>query len=362
MARTVIEGFDTRTSILSGTSSIQNTVARNSGYALRSNPTTSGTGFASVYTANNTVRLANISFNNYFRFYFHYLTKPLSGYEPFFVLQNGVGVNRAFLVLGSDGKISLLDSTANLIVTGNTVLQPSTWYRIEIKGQNSATGVATLLINGTTEFSVTGNFTTSNAGFAMLGKATNINSQSVDFYYDDFSIDNSTWCGEGFIEALMPTGNGGAAGFTTGTNLSDYQEIDDTPSDTDTTYVRTVGASIASYSHGAAKSNPIKAVRTGSWAKLEAGSASYWTGVRSAGNNLFSGSTATPDSGAYSLHANILNSLPNLASGAPWTKEGLDACEIAIQQAGTGTVRVTQAFLEVEYGSNKGAGSLMGVG
>lgn len=201
-------GFETGTTLeaftTGGTISLQSSVVRTANYALQVNSTTTGTGTFNILglAGDDTGRFGNLNISTaYYTFYFRYATKPAANDEPIFRANDDASTPKFELRLDSDSQLNAYDSDLTLLSSGTTVLAADTWYLIEVKVGTGVTGAYEVKISGVSEYSGTGNLlaTKGNSQF-FLGKTTNRNGNTVDFYYDDFCVDNADYPGAGQLK------------------------------------------------------------------------------------------------------------------------------------------------------------------
>lgn len=129
-------------------------------------------------------------------FYFRIAVAPAASSEEFAELAFAIGSQpAAFLRLNSARQIELWRQGAvnpALVATGTTVLALDTWYRIDfgLTGTDTGTATCNVLIDNVPEHTnvsvtMTGSF---NIGAAIVGKRTNRNSQSVEYFFDDVTF------------------------------------------------------------------------------------------------------------------------------------------------------------------------------
>ena len=220
-----------------GTWSIQSTTKRTGTYALRANPTTTAVGYVQIRShAATGLKGAFSAANLFITFYFRYATKPAATSEEIFLANNGTDL--LAIRIDSEGKLSLYNATTQIGSTGTTVLSANTWYRIELN-LNDTANTQELKIDGTVEISGTGTTAASWTSF-RLGKATNRNGQTVDFFYDDVCVSDSAYPGAGVARLAIPIGAGAAAGWTngTGTTFAEVDEIAPESDGADATYIQ----------------------------------------------------------------------------------------------------------------------------
>lgn len=193
IAFTGFEAGDANENTITGTGEYNSSVKRTGAYSFRSNPTTTDSGYASIQTNDASGALANYSVATvYYRFYFRVATLPGTNPEVFVAARSAS--DKGTLKINSSGNILLDDSTITTLDTSSIALSTDTWYRIEWI-VNTGTSVssevkiydsddATLLET----LSGTGHFGTGNNTQLRVGKASNTNGETVDFYYDDVFV------------------------------------------------------------------------------------------------------------------------------------------------------------------------------
>jgi len=339
-----------------GTASIVTSPTRGawSTYALRVNPTTTGTGYYAVLGSNGAyaVLTANLGATTYTTFYFRAATLPASNDEEF-VNVYITAAAKMQLRISSAGVISAYNGTT-LIATGTAVLSLDTWYKIQIKCGTGTGAAIEVKVDGTTDISTTANLSASNTSAIRLGKVANRNGNSVDFYYDDAIVSNSEYVDAVKVACLIPDANGAYQTFTVGAGAgSHYQVVGLLPPDTAASYlVSTINvgdAETEASSSAASKSisGTIHCVSP-SVAMLRDGGSNGRVKVR-----LRSGSTdsdtiafATAASVSYSC---VLNAT-DPATGSAWTTSGIDGCEVGlVQDTGGQKTRMASANLMVAF-------------
>lgn len=352
----------------SGTLSVVTSPKRSGGYALRTNPTTTAVGWARMGGHGADGQKGDYSAATaYFRWYWQYATLPASGSEPIFQAQQAGGPTKFTLRITSAGNLAAYDSAGTLQATGSTALSASTWYRIECKVATGASAAWEVLINGVTEISGTANVGTGNNGRSAFGKVADVSGQSVDFYYDDISIDDAAYPGASAIMRLVPTANGTTMQWTAGTGSSNYLEVDDVPF-AEASYVKNVAtddvALFALTDTGTAGiTGTINAVRPLIYPRLDS------TGTNATKFRLKSGATtddlstvATTTAGIYL--SKVYATDPN--TSAAWTLSAVDALEVGAVETTAVLSRLMDVHVYVEYTeaatSSSGSLMLMGVG
>ena len=372
MALVSFTGFETgaaagdELNAITGTASFDTSTVRTGTYSLRTNPTTTATGYGSFSPAGATGAFAFGSVvDSYFTFYFRYATIPSSNKEQILYLRNSGNTTKASIRINSSGQLGVYDSTNTVIATGSTVLSSGTWYRIDFYLGTGTSGSYSLAINDVSELSGTGNFTTSNTGRIYFGKFANSNSQTVDFYYDDFWWDDAAFVADGSFKVLSssPIGAGSTQAWTDGTTGT-YADIDENPySDTDYVMSPTTGnPNVGLFTFntcstmGLGASDTVKAVKiTGRRHENTSVTSSNFVRIRSGSTNS--------DSSTLNLSTSIvafgrsLETDPN--TSAAWTQSGVNAVEGGLVENNAVAVRMTYLRLQVAYIESAGAVDLV---
>lgn len=343
-----------------GTTSFSSSVTRGawSAYALRVNPVTTNGGSARLGALLTTGAFTNLSNSTalYLRFYFRYDTKPASNDEV--ICNFGAAVTTAVgsdleVRLNSSGNLAVYSSgTPTLLATGSTTLSSGTWYRVEVKADQSdaANTVWEVKVDGTSQGS--GSFTIVNSIVAAhLGKVFNRNGNSVDFFYDDALLSNSAYPGAGQCKVMVPAGDGSSANGTANGAANRWDCVKEIPHDSDTTYVNAIGASgtAATYTltaSGASSGDTINSVKGVHFTRRDGGTnGNVKLRVHSSSSNSDSSGQATTAS--YVITQRILDADP--ATSVAWTQSGVDAAEVGVVENSANASRVTAAYLMVDY-------------
>jgi hypothetical protein len=334
---------------------VQNTVARNGGYALRVNPTVTGTGYAVVrtHTAAGGHTDASVA-TSFFRFYFRYATKPASGNEPIALLLDTGAAAKAALHINANGTLAHYNAATVLVATGATVLAADTWYLVEWKVGTGAVSDYELKIDGTSEISGTSTHGISNAGAWRLGKTSNVGGNTVDFFYDDVLWSDSAYPGAGRNVLLLPVANGTYQTWSIGAGAgSHFENVDDVPNDANTTYL------LSTLVAGDAETEDVQ---TRAQAGISVGIINCVKPIvitRSIGGTgtiqlrLRSGSTDTDSTDAspvatYGSRCLLRDTDP--ATSAAWAAAALDALEVGCENRDTDTAtRLTFCGITVDF-------------
>lgn len=320
-----------------GTIAIGTTYARSGRYGLRTNPTTTGVGWYDLGSSSVTeMNLASL----YGRFYFRYATLPASGTEEIAsVWETTTDTLKLGIRIDSTGSLSLWDSLGlQISTTGATDLAANTWYRIEVRADTGVAATAEVKVNGTVEVTGTGNLTTANARSLRLGKSTDRSNQTVDFWYDDISVDNSAYPGAGACGIMLPNGAGNYALWTGGT----FVNLDEIPQST-TDYITSTGvvgeaSTFAMHSTGSSGiSGTINAVKPTAIVQRAGGTnGSLLLRTRYSGSDSDSG--ARTAAMTWVARGSIQTAAPG---GGGWSTSVLDAIECGVVE--NTTVNLTRA-------------------
>lgn len=335
-------------------------------YSWRANAITTGTRSAEFLTQNTQPTYNNVNTANAtYRFYFNAATLPASLSEEICQIRDTSDALKLALRIKSDGKIQVYNSggTTQLGSDSTVVLSADTWYRIEIQCGTGAAATYTVRIYDDNDsptlldtLTGTGNLSTTNHRGIRIGKVTNRNGQTVDFYYTGLHIRNDlTWCGHSRYKILVPVNNGTDTGWA-----GVYTAVDEPPPhDGNATAINAVAvAATETYvmqntSDVGLSTETINALRIDCRAKSTSGSPSCSVRVRSGGSAYDSSAATvtanvngTPDS--YTAFAHVRELDP--ATSALWTHSGVDSMEAGIHKpSSTGSAVCTAVWVMVDY-------------
>ena len=264
------------------------------------------------------------------------------------------------------------DGTTQIGSNSATALALNTWYWITVSCATGTTAAIAVNIDGVSAITGTGDLTVNNGGAIDLGKTTNRNGQTVDFFYDDWQIDDTEIPTEKRALMLRPDSDGAAVTWTRGGTDSgnDWDQVDEIPPDTADYLVSTLSigdrsnvgfASCAS----AGITGTIAAVRFSAYSARDgAANGTYSLGIRSGGTN--SDNAATNGSGAafaFVVRASVSTVLVvDPTDAAAWTVAKVDALEgCVIEQEATDKTKTAWMGLEVLFTAGP-VGPLIGPG
>ena len=365
---------------VNGAVSIQNTVKRSGEFALRINPsgaTNDFVGFArngadGVYRGySNLFNLATL----YVRFYFQYATAPASNHEPIFEPWSMVGTKKGSLRLDSTFHLRLYDSAdVNRSVSAGT-LAANTWYCIEQIWNTGSSALVEIYVDGVLFTTGTFDTRTSNHGNIYIGRPSNAFGNAVDYYYDDLVLEDAVLPGPGSVIRLDCNANTAIAGWSGGTNSSDFNEVDEIPSDGDTTYIETSSTNASVFdletivAAGGPASATVAAVRAQAVVKRTTGNASTIKARLDFSGSTVESSGVTPTNGTYKEFDHLVLVRPN--DSAPWNYADIASVAVGVSDAATSSaVRCTavRAYVDLRHSGSGGGGGgksglfLLGVG
>lgn len=211
-----------------------------------------------------------------------------------------------------------------LVATGSTVIAFNTWYHVEIESVIADSGgTINCKINEISDVTFTGD--TKNGGTGYIDRFSFRGWANTD-YDDVFFFDNAGFRGDCKVETLRPTGAGNSTGWTPSTG-SNYQNVDDTTPDDDSTYNSAATAgdkdTFALGNLATTSGSVLGLVQVVRFRKDDAGSRSIATVVRT-GATDYDGSTAS-SSTTYGYTRTLRETNPNTTSA--WTISEVNGME-----------------------------------
>lgn len=348
-------GDNRESSSTSGTFSVQGTTVVSGSYALKVYPTGAAVGYQEIITVSASGTTSNPNFSPcYTDIDFRYATKAASNDEEILAIRNtGNTADKLTVRLNSSGNLCLYDKTPTLIGCGSTVIASNTTTHLGVKASNGTSGSYELQINGATELSGTADMEASNCGAVRIGKVTNRNSNSVEYYYDNFVYSDDGFHRYAQILVAKPTSDGSTAQFTSGTNASNYLEVDEIPSDDDTTYIKNPASVSRLHLVNVQDTGTIgvsgNILSVKAWQRIKEDTAvtsSSHLRVNSGASN--SDTSARDLSTSYASYGKMQNTDP--ATGSAWTTSAVDSMQIGHLEDNAVQVRNTQilAFIVFE--------------
>ena len=155
------------------------------------------------------------------------------------------GTTHLIYSISATGIISVTRNSVSLTgATGTTNLTTGIWYYLEFEQIISDTvGEIHCYLDGIQEFSTASNLDTQNGGTGIINAFTPTSNNNRTIQVDDIYIRSATagetqktsFLGDVRVSGLLPTGAGNSAQFTPSAG-SNYQNVDDTAADGDSTY------------------------------------------------------------------------------------------------------------------------------
>lgn len=248
------------------------------------------------------------------------------------------------LRIGNSDRLIKAAVNGTAVASCTTAFAYSTWNLVEVHVIISDSGTIQVKFNGVLEINYSGD--TKPGADTTINKLQCFNTD-WNIYLDDLalndtngSVDNS-WCGDGKIVLLTPSGSGTTNNWLNSGSVSgsaNYLYVDDFPSDSDTTYVYASGSSVgdqdqyalSNFTGGTATS--IIRIFPEARAKMTtSGSDAIKIGYfPSGGTDQLSGSMLLSTN--YSAFIGTSASA-NPATGLAWTIDDLNALEYVIEVA-----------------------------
>jgi hypothetical protein len=253
-----------------------------------------------------------------------------SGYS-FFQLRDGYTVNGNHLNFRVEGGFIRLYRNATLIATGGS-FSAGVWYYIEIYWNiHASTGTCTIKRDGAIDINFTGNTYAGTGGTYVNLIAIGSGNYNTKVF-DDFYISNSEFLGNFRTVRLSPNAAGDTTQWTpnTGTNVA---AIDDTATDSDTTYVITSTTdnidlyNLTSPTHGG---TTIHGVDVRYDYRKEVSDTNFAPLFKTAGGTVQVGTTIPVTSASYVV-SNVLQTT-NPETGLAWTQSEIDGLQIGMKK------------------------------
>jgi hypothetical protein len=248
------------------------------------------------------------------------------------------GTNQVLLQLNTDGSLTVTRNGTTLTTLPAGTVTYSTFHYFELSAVIHPTvGSLTLFIDGVQQFALTGINTRGSANSQwsqiILGGGSN---QSVvtNFLFDDMYVCdglgtvNNTFLGDVRVIGGPPTGGGTNTGMTKiGAAATNWQSVNNVPTDGDTTYVASAFVGTHdTYVHAALPANAsqvLAVIGSPVARKDDAGNRGIATKVRSNGSEASSPATLLATS--YATQRHIMETNP--VTGAAWSVADYNAAE-----------------------------------
>lgn len=248
------------------------------------------------------------------------------------------GTNHIGLMLNTSGYLTLYRNTTTLSQTTSAALTPNTFYYIEFKWTISdSVGTAEVKFNGTTVMNATG-LDTRNGGTGVwnsIGFYNGSNNTSLNVYLDDVVIwdtsgsSNNDFLGPIRVVTILPDGAGNSSDFTPSAGLN-YQNVDETSTDGDTTYnSETTPGDHDTYTFGAVGvTGTVRGVQTNLMVRSDGAGAETIRPKIRIGTTDYNGTTVGIST-SYTDSREVFQTSP--ATATAWTVTEIDGAEFGIE-------------------------------
>ena len=269
-----------------------------------------------------------------------------AGVGGLFSLREGGSIHVGLIYVNATGEIAVYNNASTQFCTSATMSKyapPNQWSFIELRVKiHDTTGYVELRINGETAASAV-NIDTKNGGTGLIdnfmitgGHPAAGFDQGINAYFDDLYVVDSTgtsmndFLGDIIIYDLVPNAAGDSAQFTASAG-SNWECVDDSPNDADTTYVSssTTGHKDLYNITTLATSPYIYAVEQRTLARKEDAGAVTIRNVIKSGTTTYNGSTAAA-SLTYNVLSTVLTTDPN--TNSTWQKSSIDSLQIGFER------------------------------
>ncbi len=356
---------------VTGTPTIETTIKRSNGTALRVAPGATKQVQHASYSAGQGVK--------FYRTYLYLVTAPTAT-RTVISIDNGASSKVGIRL--TSGRVLQLYNEEDLAQVGSdsSAINTGEWYRLELKVDSTtlaSTAVEARLYAASAESTLLWNpsGTIDLAADPNRYSVRNNNDANLDFVVTDHVICDDQgsalngWPGEGSLIYLRPDGDSGTPQWTRGgaDSGANWSQVEDTPPNDVTDYVQSnTSGQIDDYTLGACPaavgaSDTIKWVAAGARFALSAttggdpdavlritagGNTEECTGFSGAGSTLWASYRTSP---ALTFPL-VLTDMPG-ASTTPWTKSDLDGALLGLRESVTDThfIRVSAAWLIFEH-------------
>lgn len=243
-------------------------------------------------------------------------------------------------VLPRVGTFRVQNGSNTVLGTADVSITTYVWHYLEVKvNLNSTTGSVVLRLNNEEILNVTGVNTVGSSAFTrpgMIGfgnSGDSVKTEVDDIYIcDDQGSSHNDFLGDGAVRRLNPNAVGDFSQFTNSGGGDNYQDVDETDPDGDTTYVESrVAGQKDTYNFQDITDDPasISSVTVKSFVKkTDAGARTFVHVARSSSTELDS-AVIYPSAVTYRYMASQFPTDP--ATSAAWTKAGLNAAQFGFK-------------------------------
>lgn len=224
-------------------------------------------------------------------------------------------------------------SNGTLLATSSAAMAVGVTHHWEFKVVlHATTGIAEVKRNGVVVATFTGNTINSGAGTMdslCIGDVANTVA-GIDFYIDDYWIDDAAYLGDLRVGTLLPSGAGATTQLTPSAGAN-YAAVDEALVNNDTDYVSssTVGQKDTyAYFDLPAAATIVKAVMAAPMVRKEDAGNRHVCAVARSGGTDYDGA-GLPLGSSYEVQPQIWNTNPNTA--AAWTVAEVNAAEFGVK-------------------------------
>lgn len=270
--------------------------------------------------------------------------KPLlTGNDYLIILRNGSNDIATVYVLSTTSRKVVATRGATVIQTSDLAITQSRWYLVEVYFKlDDSVGRIIVKIDGVTYIDFTGD--TNPAAYTGVDNLYWVSEgfSQKDFRLDDIAVNDTngavdnSWCGDGKIVALVPTGDNSVQWLGSDGDATDnYALVDETPP-SDSDYVRATGSAytdIYNLTDYDFAGQTIQRIWMVSRAKSDQSGDYFYHGIQVSGSNyLVTGSLPT-SFGRIDIQSTGTWNL-NPYTGAAWSQEQLNALLLVIKAPG----------------------------
>jgi hypothetical protein len=263
---------------------------------------------------------------------FRVTTLPSSGGQPIIRLQDAGSV-QAQVQIRAAGELQVTRGGTSLVISSGLGLTVDTWYFLEFKAVigNAGAGSYDVRINGSSVLS--GSADTSFTANQNANQVVLWAPQATTWFDDLYICDgqgsvNNNFLGDRRVMAVRPDGAGNYSQWTPSAG-SNYQNVDESAPDSDTTYNSSATAGqIDTYTFGAlGVVGTVHGIQTSLLVRHDDSTRTIREKVRISGSDYNGANVSTGASYAYALNVRETNP----ATSAAWAVSEIDAAEAGVE-------------------------------
>ena len=279
-------------------------------------------------------------------FHFRVNVAPASGSEEIAVILGDDGTTvKGHVRINSSRNLLLYDSTGTLLGTRTATIALDTWTRLSVVTCTGTSCNADVLVDGSTDITASGNFTTLQHGSVRLGKVNDLNSNAVTYYFDDIILDNASCQGNIRVKKIPVDDNGDLSQWTDGTGVDQWPQVADFPPlmELDTTFIRNPAGGFPEYSTFEVTSDPgdaptgaIRSVKVHAYVRRDTtnpGPSQFGLIIRNNEFEYASGTNDLNDSSGVIEGRGLLRNIDPF-TGAAWQPDGVQSMQIGVFENG----------------------------